>query len=267
MWAGRLSAWAIVLWKMFFKKRKWKQRTQREMDGDRKVRRLQIVRCWLAMCDDDDVIKWTPVCWVWINCVCVSAAPVGVLGFVIQPNIPVRWLNDRNWVRCPPHPRLFLSPSVSAPYHCQYPFPLYHSPNPPSASHPHSTISSSWLTSEQIAGSLGNPCLGPCYQDHFIILPLDLSQHRYLRPVCVLSFALGFLSLLFSFCKSLSSGNRNRGCAGSLQPWGGGFVWDGELVWKRKGKKKQERCSLREPSHRVSRGPLDMLCLHFTNQF
>ena len=89
---------------------------------------LQMAGCWLAVCDgddddDNDVMKWAPVLRAWFEpCVCVRRVcirvcllhPLGFLGFVMQPNIPVRWLNDRKWVRPPLHPRLFLSPSASA---------------------------------------------------------------------------------------------------------------------------------------------------------
>lgn len=175
-----------------------------EGDGDRE--RLQMAVCWLAMCDDDDddVMKWAPVRRAWMNCVCELCVcvcvcervcllhPLGFLGFVMQPNIPVHWLIDRNWVRRPPTstPASFCHPQP--PYHCQYPFPLYHYPKPLTSPSTSTASSSSWLTSEWIAELLGNPCLGPCYLDHLIMLPLEQSQRRYPRPVCILEFALHF---------------------------------------------------------------------------
>lgn len=67
----------------------------------------------------------------------------------------------------------------------------------------------------QIAPSLGNPCLGPRYLDRLIMLPLEQSRCRYLRPVCVHSIALSFFLALVL---SLQMPNRN-GITGALRRW------------------------------------------------
>lgn len=100
---------------------------------------------------------------------------------------------------CHPQPTLHIAVSN--------PFPLYHCPTLPQPLTP--------SPRPQIAPSLGNPCLGPRYLDRLIMLPLEQSRCRYLRPVCVHSIALSFFLALVL---SLQMPNRN-GITGALRRW------------------------------------------------
>lgn len=141
------------------------------------MNRLHIAGCRLLVwCnDDDDIMKWAPFPRVWMNYVSPCHS-LGFLGFVMEPNIPVEWLSDRKWVRCLPH-TLVVQPSH---FTAITPSTLWLTKHPPHLL--------PMMTSEQIAGCLGNPCLGPCYLDRLIKLPLERSQSRHMRPVCVFFF-------------------------------------------------------------------------------
>lgn len=193
-------------------------------NGQRR-REVNIAECQLAMCDDDVIKLALFVC----MCACAHVLyPLGVLGFVIQPSIPVHWLNDIN----------FRHPNLASYRHHQPPsvslsVPISNlSPPVPSVSHPHHLVLS--LTSEGIAGSLGNPCLELCYLDHLITALLEPSQSRYMRRVCVVSHSRHSFVLTR---KHPSSGNLNRGCAGYLEAKGGWLCVRGRASKKDKSKR------------------------------
>uniref|UniRef100_A0A3B3C6Q3 receptor protein-tyrosine kinase n=1 Tax=Oryzias melastigma TaxID=30732 RepID=A0A3B3C6Q3_ORYME len=72
------------------------------------------------------------------------------------------------------HPHRFLSHSASAPYPSECPFSSL-------SLHPPPHILPPWVTPEQIAECLGNPCLGPCCLDCLIFLPVVLPPLPFCR--------------------------------------------------------------------------------------
>lgn len=117
-------------------------------------------------------------------CVCACVAPVGGFRVCHQAQHSCLLTQRLSWSHHPiPTPFCHQQPpsiSLSEPLSTL-------SLSKPSVSHIPS--SSSRLASEQIAGSLGNPCLGPCYLHHLIMVRLEPSQSRYLRTVCAVSLA------------------------------------------------------------------------------
>lgn len=123
-------------------KGQWKSRVDIEINSRRQMGRWLAVSWWSRWRWCNETGHLSSGCgWTARVHLCLLH-PLGLLGFVKEPNIPACWLNDRKWAWHPAssfcHPHIPLRITVWTPFH----FIIHLS----------RSLSSSWLTLEEIAG-------------------------------------------------------------------------------------------------------------------